>query len=215
MPHFSLPRRSVSPSTSPSRPGRSASLRSAAAGLALGAAVIAAPSAQAHDSLVGSNPAADSVIQAAPAQLVLSFSGSVLPEGSRVAVQNPAGGSTAATPKVSGALVTVPFRASGPGVYAVTWRVTSADGHPVSGSYRFTLAGSTSAATTPAATLAPAAPSLGGASSQSTVKGPTTPTTNEPGDNQPVLIIVGSLVALAAIAGGYVIARRRMTSGRS
>lgn len=191
-------------------------LRSAAAGLALGAAVVAAPSAQAHDSLVGSNPAADSVVQTAPEQLVLSFSGPVLPDGSRVAVKNPAGGSNAATPKVSGAIVTVPFRASGPGVYAVTWRVTSADGHPVSGSYRFTLAGTTSAAaTTSAPSLAPATPSLGGASSQSTVKGPTTPTTSEPGDNQPVLIIAGSLVALAAIAGGYVVARRRMTGDHS
>lgn len=43
-----------------------------------------------------------------------------------------------------------------------------------------------------------------------TVAGPTTPTTNEPGDNHPALVIGGGLISLGLIAGGWSVARTRI-----
>lgn len=46
--------------------------------------------------------------------------------------------------------------------------------------------------------------------SPSTVKGPTTPTVDEPGDNEPALVLGGFGLGALALVGTFVVARRRV-----
>jgi methionine-rich copper-binding protein CopC len=115
-------------------------------------------SASAHDELTGSEPAADSTVDAAPAQIVLTFSGDVLDaEGTTMLqVTDESGKSYVdAAPTVDGNTVTQPLAEGGPaGEYYVAWKVVSGDGHPIAGEYTFT-ATTGSAVTTPTPTPTP------------------------------------------------------------
>lgn len=178
----------------------------------LAIALTCAPAASAHDALVGTTPAANATLSKTPSSIRLTFSEEVLDMGNRISVQGPNGQPEASASTVAGRTVTAPFTASGDGRYTVQWRVTSSDGHPVSGQYSFTLKAAANASTATASSAASSAstPTRSATSSSApTVKGPTTPTTNEPGDNKPWLIGGGALVAALALAGGYVVARRR------
>lgn len=173
--------------------------------IALGA-LVSAPSASAHDALIGTSPGANSTIDHAPQSLLLTFNEDVLKVGGQIAVTGPDGKTVTKAPTATGTRVSVPFEPSGNGTYAVAWRVTSADGHPVSGQYSFTLkAAANSSASTGTPTSAPSSPSA-----SSTVKGPSTPTTDEPGDNKPKLLLAGGVIAALALAGGFVVARKRV-----
>lgn len=184
---------------------------SAALPLATVVAFATAPSAAAHDSLASSNPAAGQELTKAPENLQLTFTADILKMGTQVAVTSP-GGSTPKTlaAATSGKVVTAPFSAAGNGKYTVTWRVTSSDGHPISGEYTFTLKGQSNS-TVPSTSAGPSALGnvSGPSSSPSVVKGPTTPTTDEPGDNMPWLVGGVTALALGLIAVGYFVARNR------
>ena len=108
----------------------------------LGLFALAAP-ASAHNSLTGSNPADKAVLDAGPAEIVLTFDQPVQ-EGdglNSIAVTGPDGEQWqggAAT--VASNVVTAPVRELGPsGTYTIGYRIVSADGHPVSGKVTFTL----------------------------------------------------------------------------
>ncbi|GGB32468.1 hypothetical protein GCM10011492_23900 [Flexivirga endophytica] len=99
------------------------------------------PAAQAHDYLVGSTPKLNSTVTAAPEQVSLKFNDIVLtrPAPPQLSVQGPDGRyyeTGCAT--VTDADVVVPVALGGTGKYTVTWRIVSADGHPVSDSISFT-----------------------------------------------------------------------------
>ena len=119
--------------------------------------VLVAPAAAAHDALGGSSPAAGSTVTVAPVEVRLTFAEPLTAQGLGVAVTGPDGTSVATgTPSVRANEVTqalVPLTRSG--TYTVAYRVVSADGHPVSGSYPFVLALPSSASpgtSTPSAT---------------------------------------------------------------
>lgn len=138
-------------------PARTARRRRAAALLValpalLVAGVATAGAASAHDELVSASPRDGSTVPA-PAQVVLRFSDVVLPGFSRMVLTRP-DGTTVATPvTVVGPRVTGRLPASlAPGGYTVTWRVSSADGHPVSGELGFTVRVGATATATPTAT---------------------------------------------------------------
>jgi methionine-rich copper-binding protein CopC len=127
-----------------------AALRGAAGAAAL-AAVLAttAVPASAHTTLTSASPAKDSTV-AAPSQIVLTYADPVrLPrvvvtDGSRKQYQ--AGSAQAVDNKVTQAVGgTLPN-----GKYTVGWRVVASDGHPVEGTFTFTVQGSSGAAQPPA-----------------------------------------------------------------
>ncbi|TDD67467.1 copper resistance protein CopC [Actinomadura darangshiensis] len=142
-----------------------AALRAAAgvAAVAAALALTAAP-ASAHTTLTAANPAKDSAV-AAPSQIVLTYADPVrLPrvvvtDGSRKPYQ--AGTAQAVDNKVTQAVGALPN-----GKYTVGWRVVASDGHPVEGSYTFTVKGSSGAAqpAAPAPSATKAASSEGGSS---------------------------------------------------
>lgn len=133
------------------------------AALALATTIAFAPAASAHDELTGTTPKNGAMVTSAPSSLELAFAEKPLAVGNQISVKAPDGSTSKATPKVDGSTVSAPFAGHGDGAYTVTWRVVSSDGHPISGSYTFTLKGGTASTAAPST----AASSSGGAASPS------------------------------------------------
>jgi methionine-rich copper-binding protein CopC len=107
----------------------------AAAALLLGSAT----AAQAHNILVGTSPADGSIEKAVPTQVTLTFNEPALAIGTEIIVAGPAGQEQSGAAVLVDNTVTEHLQPGSPaGPYAVLWRVTSADGHPVSGKFSFT-----------------------------------------------------------------------------
>ena len=113
--------------------------------------------ASAHDVLRSTNPADGAVVDRLPDRVVLTFDEPALAIGTEVVVTGPAGPVSDGQPQLVDAEVRQPVRAGPAGRYTVLWRVTSADGHPVSGTFAFTTqqGNAASPTATPATTTAP------------------------------------------------------------
>jgi copper resistance protein C len=105
---------------------------------------LAAPAApaSAHDALSGSSPADGTTVDVAPASVDLTFTRPPLAVGAEVRVTGPDGQVVNdGDPVLVDTTVSQPVAPDLPaGQYAVAWRVTSADGHPISGELTFTAA---------------------------------------------------------------------------
>lgn len=100
---------------------------------------LAAAPGMAHDTLTDSAPA-DGDSGPAPTEVELTFSGEIAAVGAAVEVSGPDGVVSEGAPEVDGATVIQTLAADVPaGDYQVVWRVTSSDGHPISGEYAFTV----------------------------------------------------------------------------
>nr|WP_239312623.1 copper resistance protein CopC [Plantactinospora mayteni] len=119
------------------RAGATLGLLLAALALLLGPA---AP-ASAHAVLVSSSPAADVVVPNSPAEVVLTFSESVREVPDKIRVLGPDGARVdRGDPTFNGAVITIPVDTSGAqGTYLVSYRVVSADNHPVAGAYTYSV----------------------------------------------------------------------------
>jgi len=95
--------------------------------------------AYAHAVLESTSPEADSLIQEAPTQVVLTFSEPVSPVPDRVRVIAPDGSRVDRNePRTSGQQLIIPLEPlTQPGTYLVSFRVISADSHPVYGTFSF------------------------------------------------------------------------------
>jgi len=107
----------------------------------LGVILGAASPASAHAALVGSAPAPGSVIGTSPIEITITFSEHITPVPGRVQVLAPDGKRISGTPVVSGSVLRIPVRkADRPlGTYLVSYRVISADSHPVGGGLTFSV----------------------------------------------------------------------------
>ncbi len=100
--------------------------------------------AAAHTALTSSDPAKDATVTASPGAIVLTFNEDINPSLATIGVSSAdgrnwvSGASQGEGPRLKS--VIGPDR-PGNGVYTVGYRVLSADGHPVTGSYTFTIAG--------------------------------------------------------------------------
>jgi hypothetical protein len=201
---------------------RAATAIAAAALTLLAAGVLAAipgQSASAHDYLVSSSPAAGSTISEPIASVSLSFNDLVLDfnkDGSSAIVQ--VTGPDADTrhfetgcAAISSRTITAPVALGASGQYTITWRMVSADGHPVSNQITFNYlapATSTPAPGLPAGTACAAADSA----LDSTAASPADSGVATPEDPTGLIIGVGVTVvvlALGAVAWIALAARRR------
>ena len=110
--------------------------------VAAGTLVLAVPStALAHDGLVTTSPAAGATVTEAPDSLELDFTGEPLPLGTLVAVTGPDGALVSSgEAEIRGTTVVQPIDDDdAAGTYRVQWRSTSSDGHPLSGTFDFTV----------------------------------------------------------------------------
>ncbi len=170
---------------SPTSALRAALVACVAAVLALAGAL----PASAHAALVRSSPTSGSTLTAVPPEVALTFNEAIDPQFTSVTVKS--GSTTASTgkPTVEGPTV---YQSLDPrmdeGTYTVSYRVTSADGHPVSGSYTFTYkssggedpepsGSSTSEPSTTSSTSEPSTSSTSEPSSSSTSEPSSTSTT--------------------------------------
>ena len=121
---------------------------SSRAGATLGLLLVAlalllgpAGSASAHAVLVSSSPVADAVLPSAPTEVVLTFSEGVRQVPGKIRVLGPDGARVdRGEPTFNGPVVTIPLDPSGPrGTYLVSYRVISADSHPVAGGYTYSV----------------------------------------------------------------------------
>jgi len=97
--------------------------------------------AAAHAGLVGVSPAQNSVVNQAPTQVVVTWTESVTPVTGKVHVIAP-DGSRADTGDIrtTGTQLIIPLKPNGPkGTYLVSYRIISADSHPVGGAYTFSV----------------------------------------------------------------------------
>jgi copper transport protein len=129
---------------------RRAPRRAAAfAGVVFGLLIVlvgpAAP-ASAHAALVASDPAAGTIVPDAPNKVTLTFSESVQLLAGKIQVLAPDGSrADQGEPQAGGNTVTIPLRSGGGrGTYLASYRVISADSHPVAGTLTFSV-GATSA----------------------------------------------------------------------
>lgn len=122
---------------------RGGALRLAAAIVAGLVAVLLAPAApaSAHAAFVRSDPPAGSVVDAVPAQVVLTFSEPVRLIPGKVRVVSPDGArADRDEATVSGSELRIPLRSGGArGTYVVSYRLISADSHPVGGAVTFAV----------------------------------------------------------------------------
>lgn len=118
--------------------------------------------ATAHTALAGSDPAKDATVMGPPDAIVLTFTEDINPAFANVVLSDVDGRKwQSAAPRVEGPRLTFAIGPDRPGngVYTVGYRVVSADGHPVTGSYDFTIAGvpdGPSPTSTPTAAATPA-----------------------------------------------------------
>jgi methionine-rich copper-binding protein CopC len=145
------------------------------------AAMVGAGVASAHATRVATDPVENTELTASPQKVSATFNEALQPQFAAMTVVGPDGNLwSTGDPHVDGAVVSVGVRPLGPtGAYTVNYRVTSADGHVVSGSWSFKL--------TVAGTGTP---------------GPSASASNSSGDGIPVwpfFVLAGLIVAGGAI----------------
>jgi copper resistance protein C len=110
------------------------------AAVALGGTAAAA-AANAHAARVSVDPAENAAVSTGPTRVRATFNEDLQTTFAAMTVVGPDGNLwTSGQPQVQGPVVSVGVRPLGPtGTYTVNYRVTSADGHVVSGSWSFRL----------------------------------------------------------------------------
>ena len=169
--------------------------------------------ASAHDVLRSTNPADGALVDRLPDRVVLTFDEPALAIGTEVVVTGPAGPVSDGPPQLVDAEVRQPVRAGPAGRYTVLWRVTSADGHPVSGTFAFTTQqGSAASPTaTPGTTTAPSTSPSSASTTAPTSVPATSPSATPQTAGLPgpaVVAVLAGVIALLAL-GWWVFRRRR------
>lgn len=107
--------------------------------------------AAAHTSLVAVNPADGSTVDTTPAAVVLTFTEPAVALGTQVVVTGPRGKASAGAVRLVDSTVRQELVSGAPaGRYTVAWRVTSEDGHPITGQLSFTSTGAGGGTVSPA-----------------------------------------------------------------
>ncbi len=120
--------------------GGLAGLVAAFIGALAGGLLFAVP-ASAHAILVSEDPVQNSIIAQAPTQVVLSFTeGVTLIEGKITVTAPDNSRADSGQPTTSGDQVIIPLKPNGgPGTYLVSFRIISADSHPVGGAFVYSV----------------------------------------------------------------------------
>ena len=123
-------------------------------------ALAGAGPAAAHAARIAADPAEDTVLTASPQRVTATFNEPMQKAFAAMTVVGPDGNLwSTGEPEVADALVSVGVRPLGPaGDYTVNYRLTSADGHVVTGSWSFALDVAGTGTPGPSATATPAAP---------------------------------------------------------
>lgn len=171
--------------------------------------LLGSTAASAHDRLDSTTPKDGATVATAPTEVVLTFSDDVVAVGTEIVVNGPDGDVQQGRPRIDGTTVSQSLApGSAPGKYTVTWRATSKDGHPVSGTFGFTATSAgasvpsrTTATSDPVAT--PSASSDAAAATSSTSTGE-----SDQGGTSWALWLVLAVLVLAGAGAAAVRVRR-------
>jgi len=155
--------------------------------------------AAAHIRLVSATPQDGAMLTRPPSEVILGFNEPPLTLGTTVKVLGPGGEVHSGRPEVVDTSVRQALQAGAiPGRYEVIWRVSSEDGHPITGRLSFTVQAAASrppaTASPPGSTAAPVAPA------------PAVPPPESPAGSAALPGIVAGLAALPVI--GYMVVRQ-------
>jgi methionine-rich copper-binding protein CopC len=196
--------------------------------LAVLLALLSAAPAAAHAELIDTVPADGGRLTTVPAEVSLTFSEDVLKLGASLAVNGPGGRAKTGAATVHDRTVSWPVTGElAAGRYTATWRITSADGHPVAGTFGFVLAAAqptaepTAAPTSDPAVVAGSSPTFTPHTAEPQMTGPmpgmegmpgmatrsATPAKGSP--KATALAIAGLLLLTALMIGAIVIERGR------
>ena len=205
----------VSPATRP------ASLLALCGALLL-AALLALPApAQAHDTLLSSDPEDGASLETSPEEITLTYSADILEVSPLVRISDENGDELAEiVPTVEGPVATATLEEPLPaGTHTVQWRVVSSDGHPIEGTFTLTVEQDSEepagAEDTAEETAEPAASDAGGAEQATQETEPTSEESTQESAEQggglsmPLLLGILGVVVVGAVIAGLVIMRRR------
>ena len=154
-----------------------------------------------HARLTASSPADGSTVRTVP-EIVLTFSEEVNPSFVAVTVEGPEGDETDAGPAVDGREVRQALVSGlAAGAHVATFRVVSADGHPISGTVTFT--------TTQGPTPTQASPGGGGTAAPPSSSGPPSSPASSAGSATTSWAVPGLGAVLVAAAIGWALWRSR------
>lgn len=183
------------------------------AALALGLAT----SASAHSELVSSMPEDGDTLDEAPSEIVLEFNEDIQDLGNEIVVVDSEGTPVAdGEPEVDGPTVMQAVTGGAAGTFTVTWRVVSADGHPISGELSYDVSApepttetSTAEPTTTETTTTEATTADATSEAPSSATASADAADQDSGGDSAVLWIVLAAVAAAVVAIVLIMRRNR------
>ena len=191
-------------------------------GALLLAALLALPApAQAHDTLLSSDPEDGASLETSPEEITLTYSADILEVSPLVRISDENGDELAEiVPTVEGPVATATLEEPLPaGTHTVQWRVVSSDGHPIEGTFTLTVEQDAEepagAEDTAEETAEPAASDAGGAEQATQETEPTSEESTQEsaeeggGLSMPLLLGILGVVVVGAVIAGLVIMRRR------
>ena len=200
---------------------RHASVRPAALA-ALFAALLAAllalgAPAQAHDTLLESDPADGATLETSPEAITLTFSADILEVSPLVRITDENGEQLAEiTPSIDGPVATATLEEPLPaGTSTVQWRVVSSDGHPIEGTFEVTVEQDAAAEETTEAPAEESSPAEESAPAETTApaeegeQATAEAAEEESGSSMTPLLIVLGVAVVGAVVAVLLIMRRR------
>ena len=194
---------------------RRASVRPAALA-ALFAALLAAllalgAPAQAHDTLLESDPADGATLETSPEAITLTFSADILDVSPLVRITDENGEQLAEiTPSIDGPVATATLEEPLPaGTSTVQWRVVSSDGHPIEGTFEVTVEQDAAAEETTEAPAEESAPAETTAPAEEGEQATAEAAEEESGSSMTPLLIVLGVAVVGAVVAVLLIMRRR------
>ena len=196
----------------------------ALAGALLLAALIALPApAQAHDTLLSTDPEDGATLETSPEEVTFTFSADILDVSPLVRISDDDGEEVAEiVPTIDGPTATAAVEEPLPaGTYDIQWRVVSSDGHPIEGTLTVTVEQD------PAADEGAAASDGGGEGAEESEQQPADSDSQDPQDatdaesteaadsseggglSMPLLLGILAVIVVVAVVAGFLIMRRR------
>ncbi|MBO3736951.1 copper resistance CopC family protein [Actinoplanes flavus] len=165
--------------------------------------------AWAHNALAEASPAKGATLKESPAEVRLRFLQKLDPDHTTITVSDAGGAKvTTSAPTVKGAIGSVTIgQPLANGVYTVAYQVVSTDGHPVKGSYEFTVDDPAPPAESPSPSPSAAAPAPAATTTSAT--SPPLLAAEESSNTTVYGLVAGIAVAVAAVAAFLFIRRRK------
>lgn len=213
------PQPAARPATAAAPTDRAAATRAlavaAATLLTLVVLLLGAGRADAHNTVQSTDPADGSTVATAPDRVTLTFDQPAQALGTEIVVLGPDGVvvSTGAAELVDTSVSQAVTGELPAGTYTVRWRVTSADGHPLSGEFAFTAQAATGAAPDPEPTQTPT-PIAAMSADQPTAQATQDPAAEQTEDEEAglaagAIVAIGIAVLAAGAVAWFVVRERR------